>query len=165
MSEFRRYYFDSGVFVSFLAKEENRAQVVHDLLKEAHSGRIEIITSSFSLVEVLKTKKHQKIGQEVQEQITAFFEYPFIKLVNADRDICELARKFVWKHSMNPKDAVHMATAQATSKIIEIHGLFSWDDDFIKLNEKTDVKFPISHPFMLQPLLRLEEQSEESTPE
>ena len=165
MSEFRRYYWDSGVFCSFLGEEENRFQVVHDLLNEAHAGRLEIITSSFALVEVLKLKGHNPITEVEEGHLRTFFEYPFIKIVNADRDICEAARTFVWKHKMKSKDAVHMATADMASRITEVHGLFSWDSDFVKLNGKTGIDIPICHPFMNQGLLRLGvDESDEAAP-
>lgn len=161
MSELRRYYWDSGVFCSFLGEEKNRYQVVNDLLDEAHAGRIEIVTSSFSLVEVLKVKGHKPVSQEEEDILRNFFEYPFIKIVNADRDICEASRTFVWKYGMKSKDAVHMATAATASRLIEIHGIFSWDADFVKLDGRVGIDIPISHPFMNQPLLKLGDGPEE----
>lgn len=160
MKEFRRYYWDSSVFCSFLSEEENRCPIVQDLLHEAHAGRLEIVTSSFALIEVLRLKDHEKIPEQAQEQLKTFFEYPFIKIVNADREVCEVARNYVWKYRMASKDAVHMATAEIASRVTDIHGLFSWDDDFVRLNEKTHLKFPISHPFILQGILRLEGAAE-----
>jgi predicted nucleic acid-binding protein len=168
MKDFRRHYWDSGVFCSFLSKEEGRYEVVNDLLNEAYAGRVEIVTSSFALVEVLKLKGHEKITEKEQGQLTEFFEYPFIKIVNADREVCELARSFVWKHGMKSKDAVHMATAEVAGRVTEIHGIFSWDGDFVNLNGKPGIRLPISHPFMAQPLLRLGvggEESDEDTEE
>jgi predicted nucleic acid-binding protein len=148
VSEFRRYYWDSSVFCSFLGEEENRCQVVNDLLNEAQAGRLEVVTSSFSLVEVLKLKGHKPVTQEEEDKLRTFFEYPFITLVNADRHICEASRIFVWKYGVKSKDAVHMATADAASRIVPIHGLFSWDRDFIKLDGKTGLSMRISHPFI-----------------
>jgi len=160
MSDFRRYYWDSSVFCSFLSEEEGRFQIVQDLLDEAHAGRIEIITSSFSLVEVLNLKGNEKITEAQEVQLTTFFEYPFIKIVNATRDVCEFARNYVWRHGMAPKDAVHMASAEFAAKVAPIHSIFSWDSDFVNLNGKTGMKIQISHPFMHQGLLRLEDSTE-----
>ena len=160
MKEFRRYYWDSGVFCSFLSEEENRWQIVEDLLKEGHAGRLEIVTSSFALVEVLKLKGHTPINAAAEDELKTFFEYPFIKFVNADRDICEAARAFVWKHKMASKDALHMATAHRASTVLQIHGLFSWDSDFVRLSGKQRIGFPISHPFLEQGVLRLENGEE-----
>jgi predicted nucleic acid-binding protein len=164
MSEIRRQYWDSGVFCSLLNKEEGRYQVVRDLLKEAYAGRIEIITSTFALVEVLKLSGAMPITQAQEDELQAFFEYPFIKLVMADRDVCERSRYYVWRHGMKPKDALHMATAERASKKALIHELFSWDGDFIKLDGKTPIGFPISKPFMKQLLIQFpdNEQIEDS---
>ncbi len=145
-----------SVLLTFLNEEENRWKVVQDLLNEAHAGRIEIITSSFALVEVLKVKGHDPIAETIEQKLTEFFEYPFIKVVNADREICEASRRYVWKHGMKSKDAVHMATAEMAKRVVDIHGLFSWDDDFVKHNGKTGFHIPISHPFMQQGVLHLE---------
>lgn len=162
MKDFRRHYWDSGVFCSFLSKEEGRFEVVSDLLNEAYSGRVEIITSSFALVEVLRLKGHEQITEKIQKQLVEFFEYPFIKFVNADREVCELSRRYVWHYGMKSKDAVHMATAEVAARVVEIHGVFSWDSDFVNLNGKEGIRFPISHPFLSQPLLRLETGGDEA---
>ncbi len=157
MSELRRQYWDSGVFCSILNKEEGRWEIVRDLLKEALAGRIEIVTSTFALVEVLKISGSMPITEGQEEELQSFFEYPFIKLVMADRDVCERARYYVWRHGMKSKDALHMATAEKASKKAAIHELFSWDGDFIKLNDKTPVGFPISKPYMRQMLIQFPE--------
>ena len=160
MSDLRRYYWDSSVFCSFLNEEENRWKTVEDLLKEGRAGRIDIVTSSFSVVEVLKLKGHKPITEKLEEQITTFFEYPFIKMVDADRNICEHARRYVWRHGLKPKDAVHVATADIASKVAPIHEVFSWDDDFLKLNGKSEIKFPVVRTYLQQQLLNLEDASD-----
>lgn len=96
----------------------------------------------------------------MEKEVTSFFEFPFIRLYDANRNVCELARQFVWKRGLSPKDAVHMATALLTAKLVTIDGLFSWDTDFLKLNGKVPgISFQISVPFMTQALLPLEEGS------
>jgi predicted nucleic acid-binding protein len=91
MSTIRRYYWDSSVFVSFLNEEESRFEIVESLLKEAHAGRAEIVTSTFTLVEVLKLRGHSPISEKDEAELQAFFEYPFIKFVEPDREVCERA--------------------------------------------------------------------------
>jgi len=161
MSEVRRHYWDSSVFCSFFKKEAKRWETVRDLLNEAHAGRGEIITSSFALVEVLKLKDHKPVTEKEEKQLTEFFEYPFIKIVNADRNICERARLYCWRHSMASKDAIHMATAEFAGKLVTIHGLFSWDEDFTRLESKHLLNFPITVPFLHQSLLKLEDSENE----
>src|SRR5258708_4177582 len=147
MSEIRRYYWDSSVFCSFFNKEPKRTDIVFDLLKDAQAERSEIVTSSFTLVEVIKLKNTKAITAKQEMQLMEFLEYPCIKIVNAERGVCERARQFVWKHGMKPKDAVHMATAEFASKIVTINELFSWDNDFTSLNGKiAGIPFALSQP-------------------
>jgi predicted nucleic acid-binding protein len=158
MNNVRRYYWDSSVFCSFFNKEQNRHEIVSDLLKDAHSGKSEIVTSSFTLTEVLRVKNSAAITQDKEKMLETFFEYPFIKFVNPDRAVCERARYFVWKHGMKPKDAVHMATAEFAARMTTIHALFSWDNDFTDLNGKIDgISFALRVPFMAEPLLNFGE--------
>jgi len=156
MSQIRRHYWDSSVFCSFLNKEANRVDAVEALLRDAHQGRSEIYTSSFSLVEVIKIKGGQPITEGQEKALIEFFEYPFIKIMNAERGVCERARQFVWRNGMKPKDSVHLATAEAVSKIVSLDGLFSWDGDFTGLNGTVPgIVFPLTVPFVQQPELKL----------
>lgn len=159
MSAIRRQYWDSSVFCSYLNEEDGRAGVVEDLLKEAHAGRIEIVTSTFALVEVLRLKGSLPIAESDEQELQTFFEYPFIKFVMADRDVCERSRYYVWKHGLKSKDALHLATAEKAAKKSPIHELFSWDDDFLKLDGKTPVNFPLTKPYMNQLMIRFPEDA------
>src|ERR1039457_1395070 len=101
-------YFDSSVFMSFFNNEEEkkRADIVEQILNEAHAGRLSVVTSSFALVEVLKVKGHRPLDADDEDKIVEFFQYPFIRLVDATRDVCENARRLIWSHpALEPKDA------------------------------------------------------------
>jgi len=152
------YYWDSSVFVAYFndEQEKERADTVEQLLDEAHAGRISIVTSSFALVEVLKLKGQKPLTAENEEKIVSFFEYPFIGLVDANREICENARRLIWSHtSLFPKDAVHVASALAYAEREHLDGLFSYDGDFLKLNGVVTKKFQVTEPFMKQMKLSL----------
>jgi predicted nucleic acid-binding protein len=147
-------YWDSGVFCSYLSKESGRWEIVRDLLNEGRAGRLEIITSSFACVEVLKIKGHNPITEAQERELITFFEYPFIKFVDASRPVCEAARRHVWRDRMKPKDAIHLACAMVIHKHRPLDGLFSWDSDFTGLSGTAGIPFPITRPFMHQPLLQ-----------
>lgn len=85
-------YWDSSVFVAFFNDEPNRADTVEKLLNDGQEGKLTVITSSFACVEVLKLKNHAHLSKEDEQMISDFFEYPFIKMVDATRGICEAAR-------------------------------------------------------------------------
>lgn len=160
-------YWDSSVFVSYFKQDEepHRHKIVRDILNDAISGGEIIVTSSFTLVEVLKLKGEMPINEEEEEKLIQFFEFPFIRLVNVDREVSELARQFVWKHGFKPKDAVHVATAVIAGYSLKIADLFSWDDHFVSFNGGGHVNFGLSHPFQQQLLLNLEHQPELTTDE
>lgn len=160
MKSFRRYFWDSGVFVSFLCEEQGRWKIVEELLNQCRSGEGEIIISSFAYVEVLRLKGQAPMTQADQRKLELFFDQDFIKPFNADRFVCERARFYVWKHKFKPKDAVHMATAEAANKIVPIHEIFSWDSDFTRCNGKTDLKIPIVNPYISNPGLGLQFDTE-----
>jgi len=111
-------YWDSSVFVAFFNDENGRADTVETLLNEGKDGKLTVITSAFACVEVLKLKDHKDLSKEHEQMISDFFEYPFIKLVDSTRRICEAARHLIWKHpALKPKDAVHLASAMAYANI------------------------------------------------
>ena len=152
----RKLYWDAGVFCSFFnAKfEPERARIVHELLKEAESGMISIITSTISLVEVLKLDRAHPLTKDAEGKIIAFFEKPYIQLVAADRLICEEARHLIWKYpALEYKDAIHLASAIQFSNHMALDGLFAWDTDFTKLNQKITTKFRITEPVVDEPSL------------
>jgi predicted nucleic acid-binding protein len=124
------------------------------LLEEAETGKIEIVTSTFTLVEVIKLDRERKLKKADEDKIVAFFEKPYIHLVAADRTICESARHLIWQFStLQPKDSVHLASALAYAEKRRLDALFAWDADFTKLDGKVTTKFPIRHPFEETPSL------------
>ena len=148
------YYWDSSVFLAYFNDEPKRANVVEALLHDGQSGKLSIVTSVFSFVEVIKMKGENPLKQTQEQKITEFFQYPFIKIVDATRAICEYARHLIWAHpALWPKDSAHLASAMIYSDRAHLDGLFSYDDDFLKLNQIITTKFPIQTPFQKQPEL------------
>lgn len=144
-------YWDSGVFVAYFNDESNRADTVETLLNDGNEGRLTIITSAFACVEVLKLKDHDHLSKEHEQMISDFFEYPFIKIVDATRGVCEAARHLIWKYpSLKPKDAVHLASALAYVEREYLDVLFSYDADFLKLDGVITQKFHIKEPYIEQ---------------
>jgi predicted nucleic acid-binding protein len=144
-------YWDSSAFIAFLNDEDGRADTVESLLNDAKDNKLTIVTSSFACVEVLKLKNHKHLSQEHEQMISDFFEYPFIKLVDATRGICEAARHLIWKHpALMPKDAVHLASALAYVEREYLDVLFSYDTDFLNLDGTITQKFHIKEPYIEQ---------------
>jgi predicted nucleic acid-binding protein len=145
------HYWDSSVFVAYFNDEPGRADIIESLLNDGTEGRLTIITSAFACVEVLKLKDQKHLSKENEEMISDFFEYPFIKLVDATRGVCVAARHLIWKYpSLKPKDAVHLASALAYVDREYLDVLFSYDTDFLSLDGAITQRFHIKEPYIEQ---------------
>lgn len=113
-------YWDSCCFIGWLAEEENKVAACKEVLDIAEAGRLTIVTSTLTLAEVIKLKGHHALPPESEERIDQFFKREFIVLRQVDRKVGELARRLCWQSGIDPKDAVHVATAL-------IHGISALD--------------------------------------
>ena len=146
-------YWDSSVFIAFLNGEAG-SENIEQLLDEAEAGELHIVTSSFTLVEVIKMKGRLPILVAEQKKITAFFEKDYFLFVDATREITEAARELIWKvPKLWPKDSVHLASAMFFGAAERLDAIHSYDDDFLSLNGKLPITCPICRPMPSQPLL------------
>jgi predicted nucleic acid-binding protein len=83
------------------------------VLDEAAAGNIEIVVSALALVEILYVRGVPQIKKDQSAKIVQFFRQPYFIVVNVDDRIARLARDVVWDHGVEPRDAVHVATALA----------------------------------------------------
>ena len=81
------------------------------MVQKAETGEVKILTSAFTLTEVIWLKGHSKLPKEREQMIREFFEQPFILLANVDRATAEEARNLVWEYDVRPADCIHLATA------------------------------------------------------
>jgi predicted nucleic acid-binding protein len=110
-------YWDSCCFLGWLAEEEDKVDACKEVLDVAEAGRLTIVTSTLTLAEVVKLKgDHAPLPPENEERIDQFFKRDFIVLRQVDRRVGELARRLYWQSGIDPKDAIHVATAL-------VHGL------------------------------------------
>jgi len=59
MSEPQRFYWDSSCFICFLNKDEAARRVVcEDVLRHARNGAVEVWTSTWTIVEVIRPRRH-----------------------------------------------------------------------------------------------------------
>ena len=145
------FYWDSSVFVALLNDEPGRAENIEQIIDEAEAGEIYIITSSFTLVEVIKLKGEKPILVSEQEEVTKFFEKDYFRFVDATRKITERARDLIWKTpALNPKDAVHLACAIEYASKAELDCIHSYDTDFLALNGKLPSSCPVQEPMPRQ---------------
>lgn len=110
MTKDRRYW-DSNCFLAVLMAEPGRVEVCRTVLSEAAAGRTVIVTSALAIAECLKIRGQPPIPPAVKSQVLDFFKNDFIHVRNVTRHIAEASRELVWDHGIDPKDAIHVATA------------------------------------------------------
>ena len=112
-------------------KEAGRVENCLSVMYAAERGELRIITSALTLTEVIKIKGKETLLASAEDHIKAFFEHEWIVVRDVDRFIAEQARDFIWKHKLQPYDAIHLATAY----LMKLHHLDTYDRaDLGKLN-------------------------------
>jgi predicted nucleic acid-binding protein len=103
-------YWDSCAFLAYFNEEEEKDEC-EQVLAACSEGKAQIVTSALTLAEVLKAKGKKPLPMERSEQITSFFEHSYIVVRTVTRRTAEFARQIIWEYSIDPKDAIHVATA------------------------------------------------------
>lgn len=138
----KRVYWDACVWLALILREkiplpgggiEDRETMCRTVIEAAKKGSLEILTSTFCLVEVCKTPSDKKI---TSDKLAAFFENDYILLTNLDRMVAERGRELMVHHSgLKPPDAVHVATAAVSPGVEEMH---TFDDRLLGLDGVID---------------------------
>jgi hypothetical protein len=140
------HYWDSCAFLALLKNEADYIDECKSVIKAAKDGKVMIVTSALTFVEVIKLEKGKpKLSKDVEEKIRAFFKHEWIYIYDLDRKIGELARDLMWEYEgLKPKDATHVATAvRAKVDVLE-----TFDDGLIKLSGKVgNPLLPIRRPY------------------
>lgn len=127
-----RRYWDSAVFLGWFKNEPDKWSKCKGVIKKAEDGEIIMVTSALTLTEVIKLKNHAPLPEKDETLIRRFFEQDFIAVRVVDRIIAEEARRLVWRCGVQPKDAIHLATALK----LKMNIFDSFDGELIKLSGK-----------------------------
>jgi len=129
----KKRYWDTTCFLGWLNNEEEKVTACQGIIDDAESGNIKIVTSAFTIAEVVYLKKHPKITREKSKRIIDFFKNEYIVVVNVDRFIAESARELLWNYeNLKSPDAIHVATAVYA----ETPFLDTFDEGLEKLNNE-----------------------------
>lgn len=144
-----RRYWDSDCFIGWLAEEEDKVPDCRTVIRAAEAGEVLIVTSSLTIAEVVKLKRATPIPRESAEKVRAFFRRSFIVVRELDRFLAERAQEVVWDYGVDPKDAVHVATAIAT----DVVQLDTFDERLIARSGKVgSPPLAIGRPFVPEQL-------------
>ena len=128
----KQRYWDSDVFLGLLNEEKDKVDKCRGVIRLAEDDKIVIVTSALTLTEVVWIKGLPRLSEKSENKIRKFFEQEYIAVRVVDRVIAEEARQLIWKHSVKPKDAIHIATAM----LLNIPTLDTFDGELYKLNGK-----------------------------
>ena len=124
-----RFYWDACAWIAYINQEkeiqnkdgtvENRFEMCRRILDGAENGRIEIVTSAFTLAEVCKSPE---VKTSPLDNLAGFFDRSFLLMVPVDMAIGRKAQSIQVSGLFNvkPPDAVHLASAQRAS-VTEFH--------------------------------------------
>ncbi len=134
-----RIYWDTCAFIGLLNGEPDKKRELEIVYGFARSGKVEIWTSTLSMIECRRLKDEQHAPKPLSEaneaKISDIFKQPFIKPIPLAVDIATNARILFRKTNGLGKyqDAVHLASA-ARWDIGVVH---TYDrDDLLHLSEK-----------------------------
>lgn len=141
------HYWDACTFLHIIkGNEPDGGNILHSLVKDVKEGRLRIITSTFTIAEVVKPKKgNNPLSKSDEAKIKDVFTTSIL-IYELTRKIAERARELQWELGIKPPDAVHLATAETA----EIKRFDTYDDKLIKKVRNGHItwnhKFDIGHP-------------------
>lgn len=136
MSKFKptHRYWDSCAFIAFLRREDDRVAQCRAILNAADNGKTQIITSAFTLSEVLWISPKKKYDESSKQKVRQLFERSSIHIIDFTRFVAEEARELKWKYpDIHIEDANHLATViSSTVTLFETYDrvLLEYDNKF-----------------------------------
>lgn len=157
-NEPRRIYWDANVFLDYINGAPQWLPILDAILAEVErsQGRIEIVTSTISIVEVAFAAREQKgtsLDSAEEERIDSLWmDRGVVKLAEFHQLIGREARRLIrtarsQEWSLKPNDAIHLATARRVG-VAEFH---TSDARLDKYGDEVGV--PIVRPYASQPML------------
>lgn len=144
-----KYYWDACIWIELITQADaDRVERCRHVVDLAKDGKAEIWTSAFTLAEVWKKKcDAEAVGlQEQQDRaFEDFIESEYIKKINVDVDVGNLARRLLRRHPRlgKPQDAVHVASC-LLANLDELHTFDGSDllkfDGALPKRDKTKLK-------------------------
>jgi hypothetical protein len=124
-------YLDSNVFIYAALNTEAYGNKAISLLQKIQQGEEEAVTSVLTFDELFWTvKKHRGIEKAI-EAGQAFLNFPNLELIAVDGELVSSALQIIRDFNLDPRDAIHAATAIAE----KVDAIVSTDPHFDRLKE------------------------------
>ena len=124
-------YLDANIFIHIITGDTQRSEISLSILKKVTNGEIEACTSLLTWDEVLYALKRELGRGKALEESRKFLETPNLIFIEVNNKIIAKAQNLAESYTINPRDAIHAATA-ILNNCTEI---ISDDPDFDKIKE------------------------------
>jgi uncharacterized protein len=107
-------YLDSNVFlypVLYQAESEPKAKQAKQILSNIEKGTMQAYTSTLTWDEVVWVIKKTMGKEEAVNQGKKLLGFPNLKFTAVDEEVVSHAQKLIEKYKINPRDAIHLASA------------------------------------------------------
>ena len=121
-------YIDSNIFIEGILREDNNSKkIILKIAKKEFIG----VTSVLSWDEITFVIK-KFLGKDIAKtEGNKFFKLPNFLFIDAKKEIIMRAQRLFEKYNLEPRDAIHAATAIH----LGINEIISRDSDFDKIEE------------------------------
>lgn len=112
-------YLDSNIYLDYLVGDKPWQEALSSIIEAWHLGEVRVATSALTIAEVLHLRRadgepRRRLAPEEEPRVTDLFRpvapRQFV-LVEVTRAVAERARELVWDFGIEPKDAIHVASA------------------------------------------------------
>lgn len=128
-------YLDSNFYLDYLIGDRPYSDALDSIVGAWRSGELRVATSALTLTEVLYLRRvdggpRRRLAPQDEPRVIDLFQpvppREFV-LVEVTRSIAERARELVWDLSIEPKDAIHVASAL----LVRAPALFTSDEGLL----------------------------------
>jgi predicted nucleic acid-binding protein len=123
-------YLDSNVFIYAAINTQEQGRKARVLLQKIQQGQEKAATSALTFDEVFwSIKKHNQ--ELAKETCNALLNFPNLEIISFTRELAQKALEIIEESKLQPRDAIHAATALAT----DADSIISTDPHFDRLKE------------------------------
>ena len=146
-------YLDSNFYLDYLIGNKDWHEALHAIVEAWRRGDLAVATSALSIAEVLYLRRddespRRRLPPEAEPRVADLFNpvYPRVfVLVDVSREVAERSRELVWNLGIEPKDAVHVASALLAGTPV----MFTSDQRLQGKNADGDPPLRIEQPYWI----------------
>lgn len=131
MSNTKKNYIDSNVFIYPLLYEDDESKVYAEFLAHIAEGKINACTSTLVWDEIVYSLRKMRGKEIAKVEGKKLLNFPNLQFLVVNEKTLRRAQEIVEKYDLRPRDAIHAASALLTNA----ENIISGDGDFDKIVE------------------------------